>query len=52
VAPAPGTSAQPVPSTEPSGAAPVPTGSEPPPTCAGSLVTVKVTDFGNPDWHR
>jgi hypothetical protein len=52
VAPAPGTSVQPVPSLEPSGAGPVPTGSAaPPPTCAGSLVTAKVTDIGNPDWH-
>ena len=57
VAPAPGTSAAPVPSggaagTAPSGAAPGPTGTEPPPTCGGSLVTVKVGEVGDPNWHK
>jgi hypothetical protein len=52
VAPAPGTSPQPVPSTDPGGAGPVPTGSAPPPTCAGSLVTAKVAEAGDPNWHR
>jgi hypothetical protein len=32
--------------------APTPTGSGPPPTCAGSLVTAKVADRADPDWHR
>jgi hypothetical protein len=30
---------------------PTPTGSEPPPTCAGSLVTAKAADRVDPHWH-
>jgi hypothetical protein len=31
---------------------PTPTGSEPPPTCSGSLITVKVSDKIDPHWHK
>jgi hypothetical protein len=31
---------------------PTPTGAEPPPTCAGSLVTAKVANRVDPNWHR
>jgi integrin beta 3 len=50
VAPAPGTSPS---SLDPS-ANPVPTpdGSQAPATCSGSLVTAKVANLGDPNWHR
>jgi hypothetical protein len=40
------------PATDPSAAVPAPTGSDPPATCGGSLVTVKVSEFGDPSWHK
>jgi hypothetical protein len=48
----------PVPGTSPSGfdpsanPIPAPTGSERPATCGGSLVTAKVANLGDPNWHR
>jgi hypothetical protein len=52
VAPSPGA---PPPSASPSATSPldpVPTASGPPPTCAGALVTAKVDDGIDPNWHR
>jgi hypothetical protein len=40
------------PATNPTAAVPTPTGTEPPATCGGSLVTAKVTNFGDPNWHK
>jgi integrin beta 3 len=51
VAPAPGQSGAPK-GTDPSGAVPAPTGTDPPPTCGGSLVTTRVGEFGDPNWHK
>ncbi len=34
------------------GQLPIPSGSEPPPTCGGSLVTAKVGNGVDPHWHR
>jgi hypothetical protein len=59
VAPAPSGAAPgaPVPSgapggVDPSAAVPAPSGTDPPPTCGGSLVTVKVGEVGDPNWPR
>ncbi|OLB75620.1 MAG: hypothetical protein AUI14_20620 [Actinobacteria bacterium 13_2_20CM_2_71_6] len=50
VAPLPGNTVPPA--TDPSApAVPAPTASAPPPTCDGSLVTAKVTERANPNWH-
>ncbi len=50
VAPVPGTSpSNPDPSAGP---VPTPTGSEPPATCTGSLVTAKIANLGDPNWHQ
>jgi hypothetical protein len=48
VAPAPGTSA----SADPGGAIPAPNGSESPAICTGSLITAKVANRVDPNWHR
>ena len=51
VAPAPGTSPS-APDPNASQPIPTPTGSEPPATCTGSLVTAKVANRADPNWHR
>ena len=51
VAPAPGTSPS-APDPNVSQPIPTPTGSEPPATCTGSLVTAKVANRADPNWHR